>query len=75
MALEVGYNKRKYLYDNYLNQINGIKFTYREIDIITCILHNRGEKKIAALLSISPRTVNTHVHNITLKISPDLQIS
>lgn len=69
MTLEVGYNKRKYLYDNYLNQINGIKFTYREIDIITCILHNRGEKKIAALLSISPRTVNTHVHNITLKIS------
>ena len=32
MSLEVGYNKRKYLYDNYLNQINGIKFTYREID-------------------------------------------
>ena len=43
-------------------------FTFREIDIIACILHNRGEKKIASLLSISPRTVGTHVHNITLKL-------
>ncbi|MDF2966089.1 MAG: hypothetical protein K0Q51_1477 [Rickettsiaceae bacterium] len=55
-------------YSNELNIINGVKFTAREIDIISCIFHNRGEKKIASLLAISPRTVSTHVHNIMLKI-------
>lgn len=44
------------------------KFTAREIDIISVILNNRGEKKIASLLDISPRTVSSHVHNIMLKI-------
>jgi tetratricopeptide (TPR) repeat protein len=68
MAFEIGRNNKKYLYDTYLNQINDIKFTYREVDVIACILHNRGEKKIARLLSISPNTINTHIHNIALKI-------
>jgi DNA-binding CsgD family transcriptional regulator len=38
------------------------------MDIISAILHNRGEKKIAGLLFISPKTVSSHVHNIMLKI-------
>ncbi|WPX99664.1 HTH and tetratricopeptide repeat-containing protein (plasmid) [Candidatus Megaera polyxenophila] len=68
MNLGSGFNTKKEIYNKQLNLIEGIKFTYREIDIIACILHNRGEKKIASLLLISPRTVNTHIHNIMLKL-------
>ena len=68
MKFEIGYDKKQELYDNYLSEISNINFTFREIDIISCILHNRGEKKIAALLLIAPRTVSTHVHNIMLKL-------
>ena len=49
--------------------IKGIKFTRREIDILACILAGRGAKKIASLLSISPKTVEIHTHNIMLKLS------
>lgn len=55
------------LYQN-LSNINGIYFTIREIDIIACVLNNRGNKKIAELLTISTKTVETHVHNICIKI-------
>jgi len=58
----------KELYDNALKEINGFTFTPREIDVIACILHNRGEKKIAFILGISPNTVNTHVYNIMNKL-------
>jgi tetratricopeptide (TPR) repeat protein/DNA-binding CsgD family transcriptional regulator len=68
MRLERIHSKKRELYDLYLNTIKDIKFTYREIDIIVCVLHNRGEKKIASILSISPRTVGTHMHNIMLKL-------
>lgn len=39
------------LYKFYLYEINDIKFTVREIDIISCVVHNRGNKKIVGLLS------------------------
>ena len=68
MKLVAGSNAKKEIYNKQLNLIEGIKFTSREIDVIACILHNRGEKKIAMLLSISPRTVSTHIHNIMLKL-------
>ena len=68
MLLEVSLNKRKELYEDFLREIGSIKFTFREIDVISCIMHNRGEKKIASLLQISPRTVGTHLHNIMLKL-------
>jgi tetratricopeptide (TPR) repeat protein/DNA-binding CsgD family transcriptional regulator len=68
MTIEVGIDKKKELYTSCLVTICGVKFTIREIDIIACVLHNRGEKKIASLLMISPRTVGTHLHNIMLKI-------
>ncbi len=67
-VLSSSYNSKKKIYDGHLQEIRGISFTPREIDIIACILHNRGEKKIASLLSISPRTVGSHVHNIMLKL-------
>ena len=55
------------LYTKSLCKIHGYKFTPREIDVIACILHNRGEKKIAFILGISPNTVNTHISNIMNK--------
>ena len=51
------------------NIISGIRFTNREIEVLACLLHNRKEKKIADILSISPRTVESHVTNIKLKLS------
>ena len=68
MSLEISPNKKKELYEECLREIGDIKFTFREIDVVSCIIHNRGEKKIASLLQISPRTVGTHLHNIMLKL-------
>ena len=48
--------------------IGGIAFTFREVDIISCILNVRSTKKIAEILLIAPRTVETHTQNILLKI-------
>ena len=39
------------------------------MDVLACLLHNRREKKIAEILSISPRTVETHIANIKMKLS------
>lgn len=52
-----------------LQSVKDKNFTIREIDIIACLVNNRGEKKIAALLSISPRTVSAHVRNIMQKLA------
>lgn len=54
-------------------QIGKITFTDREIDIISCILNSRGAKKIASILFISPRTVETHIQNILMKIGGNSQ--
>lgn len=51
-----------------IQKIANFKFTNRECDIIACVINNRGEKKIAEILGISPNTVNTHVSNILSKI-------
>jgi tetratricopeptide (TPR) repeat protein/DNA-binding CsgD family transcriptional regulator len=55
-------------YDEQLLTTNGIKFTHREIDVMSCIFHMRGSSKIASLLSISTRTVETHTANIMRKM-------
>jgi len=68
MLLDTGYKKLHEIYSDYLHEIGGIKFTFKEVNIIACLLHNRGNKKIAYLLSISPKTVESHVHNIMLKL-------
>ena len=52
---------------NPLTIINGKKFTRREIDIIACLVCGRAAT-IPLFLSIATRTVETHVHNIMLKI-------
>jgi DNA-binding CsgD family transcriptional regulator len=64
----VSYIDREEIFSKKLNEIGGIKFTPREIDIIACIIHNRGDKKIATLLVISPRTVETHIRSIMQKL-------
>lgn len=60
-------NKKEEIY-KCLQEISGIKFSHREVDIIACVLCNRGEKKIASLLSISHRTVGSHIRNIMAKL-------
>lgn len=62
------YDYRNDLYKTYLSIINNTKFTFREVDIIACIIHNRGEKKVATICNISHTTVSTHVHNIMVKL-------
>lgn len=51
-----------------LEEVGGIKLSPREIDIICCLLHGKSAKKIAALLSISPKTADAHTRNIMLKL-------
>lgn len=66
--------------DNQVTQnielINDIKFTPKEIDVISCIVGNsvykknkeRPEKSIESLIYINLNTLNTHLRNIKLKI-------
>ncbi len=56
------------IYPKDLEKINGIKFTWREIDIVAFMAHGKSTKKIASFFSISPRTVENHVRNIMIKI-------
>jgi DNA-binding CsgD family transcriptional regulator len=54
----------------YLNLriINNFRFTNREIDILASLLGGKSSKKIASLLSISPKTAEIHLRNIMLRI-------
>lgn len=52
-----------------IDKIKGIKFTYREIDILTYLLSRVTAKKIASFLFISPKTVENHIHNIMQKLN------
>ncbi|WP_417905375.1 helix-turn-helix transcriptional regulator [Candidatus Tisiphia endosymbiont of Micropterix aruncella] len=52
-----------------LEIINNVKFSQREIDVIACVLAGRGSKTIASLLTIAPKTVEAHIHNIMGKIT------
>lgn len=56
------------LFDEDLLVINDIRFTPRELDILSCLLKARSTKKIASLLSIYPKTVRNHLHNIMTKL-------
>jgi tetratricopeptide (TPR) repeat protein/DNA-binding CsgD family transcriptional regulator len=69
MDIEISFDQKNLIFEKYLGSINNINFTLREVDVLSFILHNRGEKKIAKLLNISPRTVSCHIHNIMRKIS------
>ncbi|MCE3239316.1 MAG: hypothetical protein K0R24_2297, partial [Gammaproteobacteria bacterium] len=56
------------IYSCYLKKIKGIRFTRREIDIIAFLISGRSTKKIAAFLSLSPKTVANHTQNIMVKL-------
>ncbi|MBY0273427.1 MAG: LuxR C-terminal-related transcriptional regulator [Alphaproteobacteria bacterium] len=56
------------IYSAYLTIINDIKFSKREIDIISCILNGKSAKGIAHLLSIAPKTVEAHTYNVMKKL-------
>lgn len=66
--MELNLIHKNNLFKIHLSTLSGVKFTSREIDIISCIIKNRAEKKIARMLDISPRTVSSHVHNIMSKV-------
>lgn len=61
---------KSFLYKNldYLKTIESTHFTNREIEILSCLIHGRSASKIANLLSIAPKTVENHTHNIMAKI-------
>lgn len=66
------------IYARHLTTINQINFTYREIEIIACLLHIKGIKGIAQQLSIStkkiaPKTVEGHLSKIYIKINCNSQ--
>lgn len=61
------------LYPAYLSIIRNISFTRREVDVMACLLSARKTSKIAYFLSIDPRTVETYIRNITLKIECNTQ--
>ncbi|MBX9621548.1 MAG: LuxR C-terminal-related transcriptional regulator, partial [Alphaproteobacteria bacterium] len=56
------------LYNAHLKEVNSIKFTRREIDTIAYLLSGKSAKTIATSLGVSPKTVESHVHNIMAKI-------
>lgn len=56
-----------------LSKISNILFTSREIDVISCIVHLKGAKKIADILDISYRTVEGYIQNILTKTSSSSQ--
>lgn len=48
--------------------IKGMPMTAREKDLIACLISGKSSKKIAYLLGISHRTVETHIKNIVTKL-------
>lgn len=52
-----------------LEIINNIRFSLREVDIVSCIINGRSPKFIAHLLDISPKTVEAHIRNIKIKMN------
>ncbi len=64
MILENSYKRKEEIYINHLKEIANLKFTLREIDITACIVNGNNVKKTASMLSISHRTVETHIFNI-----------
>lgn len=61
------------IYSEHLATINGVNFTHREIDVISCLLNARRTNQIASILSIAPRTVTTHFRNIMLRLGCNSQ--
>lgn len=53
-------------YNEHLTQINGLHFTYREVDVISSLLNMEGNR-LSSFLSIQPRGIESHTRNIRQK--------
>lgn len=53
-------------YNEHLKQINGLPFTYREVDVISSLLNMEGNR-LSSFLSIQPRGIESHTRNIRQK--------
>jgi len=62
------FNFPEAIYKKHLKEINGIKFTPREIDIIAFVLNGRSGKRTAAFLLVSPKTVEARTSKIMGKL-------
>lgn len=58
----------KDIHSESLKVVDNVKFTHREVDILAYLLSGRSAKIISTLLSISPKTIETHMRNIMLKL-------
>ncbi len=56
------------IYTKHLETVNGVRFTPREIEVIVYILSGRTAKAISSFLSVSPKTIETHIRNIMMKL-------
>ncbi len=51
-----------------LKLINGLKFSSREVEIISFLVAGRSTKKIAQFFSLSPRTIENNIHNMMSRL-------
>jgi len=69
MDFDTNPTKKCEIYDQHLQEINGVRFTPRQIDVLACLINMRNQGKIAELLGIdSVRTVETHARDIRVKL-------
>jgi DNA-binding NarL/FixJ family response regulator len=61
MQFDIDPLEKEFVYQSQLKEVSGRSFTNREIDVLSCLLGNRKDKKIASLLSLSPKTVGAHI--------------
>ena len=50
-----------------LLELNGVKLTAREVDVIACVVSGHSCKAIATLLGISVETLRSHLKHIKCK--------
>ena len=51
-----------------IKEINGVSFSSREIEVISCISNGLSVKDIGLFINISPHTVSSHIRNIMNKL-------
>lgn len=67
MRVQKKYSKDEF-YNEKLSNIMGIRFTYREMDVLTCLASKIDDEKTSSILSISSKTIRVYLRNIRIKI-------
>lgn len=57
------------------NWIKQYKITPRELDVLACLLEHTQTKKVASVLNITPRAVDTHIFNIQRKLEKNSRVA